>query len=263
MNETPSEPCVVICMKWGTLYGPDYVNVLYRAVADNLSIPFRFVCLTDDDSGLLPEVEAFAIPEIPVGEAGYAFGGWPKLCVFAKDLYGLTGRCLFVDLDTVIVGDITPMVQMEGGVCVIREWRRLIDYFRPWGKNGMTSIFAFTLGEQTQILDKFVEDPKYAYDNYRSEQRWVTDYAKDMRFWRPGWVVSFKRTLMAAPILNWFIKPRAPKADSIIVAFHGDPRPAHVVPDRNQSWGKPLRYGRGAVPFVRDYWLKYGGSDPT
>ena len=41
------EPCVILCMKWGTLYGPDYVNVLYAAVADNITVPFRFVCLTD------------------------------------------------------------------------------------------------------------------------------------------------------------------------------------------------------------------------
>gem|GEM_PF-5478088 len=27
---------VVICMKWGDLYGPDYVNVLFNAVCENL-----------------------------------------------------------------------------------------------------------------------------------------------------------------------------------------------------------------------------------
>jgi len=38
-----NEPVIVICMKWGTLYGPDYVKVLYNAIADNLDIPFRHI----------------------------------------------------------------------------------------------------------------------------------------------------------------------------------------------------------------------------
>ncbi len=42
---------VVICMKWGTLYSADYVNVLYNAVRAHLEGPFRFVCLTDDPRG--------------------------------------------------------------------------------------------------------------------------------------------------------------------------------------------------------------------
>ena len=142
------------------------------------------------------------------------------------------------------------------------EWRRFADYFRKWGVNGMTSIFAFTLGEQAQILQKFMDDPDYAFANYRSEQRWVTDTANDMRFWPEGWVVSFKRNLLAPPLLNRVIPPKSPPPGARIVAFHGEPRPIHVVPDRGQRWGSWSRYGRGAVPFVRDYWLRYGGSEP-
>ena len=32
--------------------GPDYVNVLYNAVSQSLTGPFRFVCLTDSVDGL-------------------------------------------------------------------------------------------------------------------------------------------------------------------------------------------------------------------
>ena len=54
-------PVNVLCMKWGTLYGPEYVNRLYGMVARNLRRPFRFVCLTDDASGIRFEVECVAI----------------------------------------------------------------------------------------------------------------------------------------------------------------------------------------------------------
>ena len=40
---------LIFCMKWGTLYGPEYVNTLYSMVKRNLTLDFRMVCFTDDD----------------------------------------------------------------------------------------------------------------------------------------------------------------------------------------------------------------------
>ena len=42
----------VICMKWGDLYGPQYVNRLYAMVKRHLNIDFRFECFTDDQDGI-------------------------------------------------------------------------------------------------------------------------------------------------------------------------------------------------------------------
>ena len=36
----------ILCMKWGTKYGPEYVNRLYAMVRGHLSGDFRFVCPT-------------------------------------------------------------------------------------------------------------------------------------------------------------------------------------------------------------------------
>ena len=52
----------VICMKWGTKYGPEYVNRLYGMVSRHLHGAFRFVCFTDDTTGIRPEVENFRCP---------------------------------------------------------------------------------------------------------------------------------------------------------------------------------------------------------
>ena len=49
-------------MKWGTKYGPDYVNRLYAMVRRHLSGDFKFVCLTDDSKGIRSEV---AVPSDP------------------------------------------------------------------------------------------------------------------------------------------------------------------------------------------------------
>ena len=42
----------IICMKWGEKYDSSYVNILYNMVERNLNRPFRFVCFTDNKSGL-------------------------------------------------------------------------------------------------------------------------------------------------------------------------------------------------------------------
>lgn len=262
MNEQSMDN-VVICMKWGKLYGPDYVNVLYRAVSDNVQLPFRFVCLTDDSSGIIDGVECYDIPDHGWTADEYRFGGWPKLSVFADDLYGLSGRAIFMDLDTVIVGDLTPMFQLDEGLLLIKEWKRLNDYFRNRGVRGMSSIFAYTIGAQKHLLERFLDDREAAKNSVRHEQAWITAHSPDMKFWPTRWIASFKKTLMAPPIVNRFVKPNAPDAEVRIVVFHGDPRPIDVVPDKGQRWGKWSRYGRGAVPFVREYWLKYGGKDPS
>ena len=54
----------VICIKWGTKFGAEYVNRLYRMVQKNLTIPHRFVCFTDNSEGLSDGIEVRELPEI-------------------------------------------------------------------------------------------------------------------------------------------------------------------------------------------------------
>ena len=44
----------VLCMRWGTIYSSDDVNRLAAQVRRHLPRPHRFVCFTDDSTGLDP-----------------------------------------------------------------------------------------------------------------------------------------------------------------------------------------------------------------
>jgi hypothetical protein len=69
-------------VKWGTKYGPCYVNKLVRAIRRNLPGVAEFVCLTDDPSGL-EGVRCVAIPhDLPLK------GWWTKALLFS-DMLGL------------------------------------------------------------------------------------------------------------------------------------------------------------------------------
>ena len=72
----------VACMKWGNKYGPDYVNKLYNMAKRNLTLPFTFVCFTDDADGLLPEIDARPLPEMALPDPQER--GWRKLALFGS-----------------------------------------------------------------------------------------------------------------------------------------------------------------------------------
>ncbi len=108
-NSTPP-PRLVICMKWGTKYGPEYVDRLYGMVRRHVTGPLRFVCLTDNSHGIRTEVECLPLPDLPLPD-GIPERGWKKLTIFKDKLHDLTGTALFLDLDIVIVGNIDALFE--------------------------------------------------------------------------------------------------------------------------------------------------------
>ena len=52
----------IICIKWGTKFGPEFVNGLHGMISRNITPPFRLYCFTDDGAGLHPDI---AIPTLP------------------------------------------------------------------------------------------------------------------------------------------------------------------------------------------------------
>jgi len=68
----PKEQLTVACVKWGQWCAPHtaaYVNRLSASVKANLTAPHKFVCFTDDPTGLEPSIEVRPLPKnLP--------GGW-------------------------------------------------------------------------------------------------------------------------------------------------------------------------------------------
>lgn len=254
---------VVLCMKWGTLYPASYVNVLHSAVRRHLSGSFRFVCLTPDPEGLDAGIEAFPIPDLGYSPQHWRHGAWPKLSVFVADLYGLRGRALFIDLDSVILSSLNPFFEVPGDLVSIGggpNWRRGNANPKPTLASG---VFAFDLGSQTQIAERFQADPIGAFATFGIEQRFVERHVTTWTTWPKEWVISFKKHLRRPMFLDRVLPHRLPEAGTRIVAFHGDPRPIDVIRPNRSSWAQFPRYGRGALPWVRKYWLENGYTDPA
>lgn len=95
------------CWKWGSLFSPEYVNRLRAALERHLRVPHELVCVTDDAQGIDRRVRIVDIPE--------TYSNTPRcrrrMQVFSRDFAAQIGpRILSIDLDVVIVDDITPLV---------------------------------------------------------------------------------------------------------------------------------------------------------
>lgn len=256
---------VIVCLKWGTRYPGAYVNRLARAVAAHLAVPHRFVCLTDETDDLAPGVEALPIPPFPLERAFWSHGIWPKLTLFTPGLFPDGTKVLFLDLDLMVTGDLAPFLDAirPGALHIIREWNpallKLLPVTLRPDRGGNSSVVGFVAGEQQQILERFSANPDAARATHRNDQAFITAHAVGRRYWPTDWCASFKRHCVWYYPLNMVLsRPKHPGWARVIV-FHGKPDPTDLIgDDPRQRWGSPRKFGFGQVPWVRDYWDRYG-----
>ena len=245
----------VICMKWGTRYGPDYVNRLYSMVQRHTKRPTRLVCYTDDTSGIAAGVETFPLPHIVLPKAAWdpqtkAWRPWAKLSLWQKDLQGVTGEVLFLDLDMVITGSLDEFFDYEPGYfCVARNWTQ------PHAQIGNTSIFRFPAGGHTYLYDRIMNECERVMATYSNEQSFISREISGMKFWPDEWCMSFKRSLLPRWPLNFFVAPSLPPGTKV-VAFPGKPDPDEAMVGqwpRKHWWQALYKYVR-PTPWIAEHW---------
>ena len=234
----------VLCMKWGTKYGPEYVDRLYGMVQRHLPGDFDFVCLTDNAEGVRAEVTCLPLPTFDLAPG--ADRGWPKLTTFKADLHGLHGRALFLDLDVVVVGDMTPFFELPGDFLIIK------DYKRPWRVTGNSSVYRFNIGAHADVLQHFIDHQAEVRARYRNEQEYLSHalHAQGkLAYWPPGWCASFKYHCIPRWPTNYWREPFiAPGAR--IVVFHGEVNPPDALAGRRNRRFRLIRPAR----WVADHW---------
>ncbi len=217
--------------------GEKYVWVLRDAIALHYQGPYEFKCLTD---------RPIAGVTCVVDETAPA-SWWNKLWVFK---HATAGRNLYLDLDTLLVGNISEFVAKLAGTRFAMQ-RDL----SPMLKDRYNSAVIYWEGDHSDIFTAWIErdrpctfgtDGKYD-DTAKggivgSDNAWIEYLRPDAPYIQtlaPGAMVSYKHEAQ-----HW----DAPHSNTPIVCFHGKPRPHEVRPDS----------GRGAwVPAV---WQETTGS---
>ena len=259
-SPAPVEPVNIVCMKWGTMYGPEYVNNLHAGVRRHLQRPFRFVCFTDDAQGLSAGIEARPIPDLGL-PAGQRDLRWRKLGVFANPLGDLRGTTLFLDLDLVIVDSLEPFFTLPGAFLIIRDddlfRAKPLRRLRPardrfLASVGNSSVFRFEAGAHEYILKAYVADPRGAAQRYEISQQFQSAQLAahgHLAYWPRGWCVSFKNDCVPSALPSWWREPSVP-AGAHIVVFAGTPKMSDVLAGQSDKWYRRI----GDVGWLQQAW---------
>jgi predicted O-methyltransferase YrrM len=202
----------VCCLKWGTQYGPEYVNILYAMVQRNVQMSgFDFVCFTDNPHGIHPWIRTAPLPYV-------APKWWGKMGLYMPTIPGIhTERLLFLDLDVAVIGPLDEMLHYLGDLVMAMDWP---SGTWPSGdrknRNGQTSVTLLKVGARTDIWDKYVAAGKPTYQT-PGDQEWINEnFPGGMALFPERFVQSYKLHKLQGDVL-----PRCS-----VVMFHGEPKQA-------------------------------------
>lgn len=199
----------VACAWWGW-YPAEYVTRLKLAVERNLSIPHKFVCMTDFDA----PCETVPLDcDLP---------GNMKLMALYRPNNGLEGRVLAMDLDSLIVGSLDDIASYDGDFCVVRDFNQgTVDGF----------LRSFEAGKHEYLWEE-------ATDRFSMEIPYFQRHLKEPDYWQdlyPGQVVSYKRHCKMRA--NDGREKNYPD-NARIISFHGRPKMHEAGGWAGQIWSE-------------------------
>ena len=227
-QDDPSIKYYVLCLKHGTKYSSEYVNRLYNMVKRNCTLPFEFVCLTENPTDINPNIKIIPLPS---GLKGW----WCKPYMYSADL-PIKGIVLYMDLDVVISNNIDKLFIWEpNNWCTIRDFTRVM---RPQWQKYNSSVVRFKTGQLDYVWKDFSKDPNATQRKFFGDQDHLyeatrnnpaTMYPDDwIRSWK--WEIRKNKQLGRGPKGSRqlvTIENVIPTEECCICVFHGDPNPEH------------------------------------
>lgn len=224
----------VVCLKWGNKYSPEYVNRLYNMVSRNCTIPFEFVCVTENSKGITENVKI-----LPLQTKNGVQGWWYKPMFFSSE-FPLKGNLLFMDLDVIVFRNIDKLFNYNPGkFCIIRDFPVPRKNIIPINMN--SSVFRVQTGQYSFIYDEFINDLSVT-KKFHGDQDWIYHKLKDKEyeFWPDSWVRSYKWQMLNTLRINSYKNARNEifyksdielniDDDTCISVFHGQPNPHNCL----------------------------------
>ena len=187
-------------------YDVDYLEKILESLKQNINVEVEYVCLSDID------VSKYCKWLKLENEWG---GWWSKLELFTHPY--LKGKdIVYFDLDTVIKGDITPLITYDHSFSMLRDF-----YFDHRFGSG---VMAWS-GDRSYISKQFdpVNHPKkYITSEDWGDQAFIRDHVNQE--------IEILQDLSLVNIMSYKVsrKKKLSMLRADIVCFHGKPRPREV-----------------------------------
>ena len=239
--------------KWGTKYGPEYVNRLYGSLCRYVGIPFSFSCITDDSNGINKEIQTIDYntfgPDTWREYPQDKIFTREKLCLFELDIPGT--KC-WIDLDVLIHNDITDLFerQFEKPTFILNHWnikQRKENAFKWFGKGSDCHVnSSFVVWHDGKWLFDYTDENKeklfFTYkslDKYLYYQHWRRNR---LAFWEEGLVDNY----------NYSEPKFLEREETRITLFNT----SHIKANNLNQEAYELHETEGQWPY--EYWTSYG-----
>lgn len=256
-----------VCWKWtdpraGRSFSSSHVNVLARAIARNYSGPHRLVCITDEPDGLDPKIVHLPMPVtgfehltnpsararhevyLPARRVGGHYrppvhrvrqpkpfpSCYRRLWMWSEQARALLGPRIFaLDIDVIVLGDLTPLVDRPGSFVGWTDerfgWRKIAG-----------GAYLMDTGAHPEVFTDF--DPEHspaiakAAGFEGSDQAWISyklfERIPSHQHWPAG----------ALTKLKWVPVGDKPSASARLVFTSGDSPPWDPEVQRRYPWIK-------------------------
>lgn len=171
------------------------------------------------------------LSDLPVGDVEriplrHNWPGWWSKVELWRNVFPIGERILYLDLDTIIVGDLSEIASCPEPFIILGD-----VYRRPPRKtiiSYQSSMMMWTAGQHGKIYSIFSNSASYQMRQFAriGDQGWIELMVKNAALWEnvtPRQVVSYKKHCR-----------RGLPPNARVVIFHGTPRP-WMVHDR---WAK-------------------------
>lgn len=166
----------VVCWKWKphagyrSHYGPAQVNILRSMVRRHYQRPHRFICVTDDASGIDSDIEIVPLwndySQLPNPHGPKNPSCYRRLRMFHPDIGQVFGdRFVSMDLDMLVTGDLRPVLDRHEDFVAYGDTNPRTHY------NG--SMILMTAGARAKVWETF--DPETSPRKSKAAGFWGSD----------------------------------------------------------------------------------------
>lgn len=204
----------IITVCTGQAYGPEYLDKMRSMLNRHLSLPFALHCVTDGQGA--KGWNKIAPPAV-------FHSWWDKLWIYSGIMPA--GPLLYLDLDQVILGDITDIVTE----CLKRPVSCYADHIEWLGVKLGTAFLTFESESLQHVFDAFQADKEGVMERFANggDQVYVGHQLDPASIWYfnehfpPGTVQSYKFDYLA----------RGLDPMTRILNLHGRPKQADIPDD--------------------------------
>lgn len=231
----------IVCLKWGDKFGPEYVNRLYAGFKRHTTVHFDFHCFTENATNIVDGVIIHPLPH------NNLTGWWNKLYLFSEEIK-LSGRLFFVDLDTLITGNVDQIISYDKEFVVLRDFFKAVKDAKA--TNVGSGLMSFDAHKHSRVWADFIKNPARVIASVKphGDQAWIQRQVaeKDRTYWQdlfPNQVVSFKVHCRNGLPEN-----------ARIVCYHGVPSIPDSICKTTETYDGTTTRTFNPAPWVGDHW---------